>query len=71
MDVKRIGRLLLAFGLAGVAAFAAWSYVTMPYTLVTTTSTSTRAQPDGAGVFALAFIFAALAIVAAFSGDWE
>jgi hypothetical protein len=68
MDIKRGGRLLVALILVGIAAYCAWSFVTMPYEMVATTTT--RAQPEGMGVFVLAILAGAGALVAVFSGDW-
>lgn len=71
MSIVKIGRLLLAFGLACVAAYLAHTFVTMPYELITTTTVTTTPKPDGSGVMFLAMIFAAASLAAAFPGDWD
>ena len=63
MDAKTIGRFAVALVLALVAAWLAYSFVTMPYQLVA--STTTRAQPDGSGVFFMAVVFAVAAVLTA------
>lgn len=70
MRFKTVGRLVLALTFAGIAGYFAYAFVTMPYEVVTTSSTYTRAIPDGVGTMFLAVVFGVLALVAAFSGDW-
>lgn len=67
----RIARIALALVLASLSAFMAYSYVMMPYQVVTQTVTTTHAVPSGDAYWVLALTFAVLALVAAFSGDWS
>lgn len=71
MGVKQVGRLMLSLALVGIAGYCAWAWATMPYELITTTSTYTRAMPDGSALMILAFFSVIGALVAAFSGDWD
>lgn len=71
MNYMKLGRLLLAIGFAALASYFGYLYATMPYELVTTTMTSTRAVPSGDGVFFLAVGCVLASIIAAFFGDWN
>lgn len=67
--MKQVGRIVLSLVFSGAAIWCAYSFVTMPYQIVTITQY--HAQPDGGGVLILAVAFAAAALASAFSGDWQ
>lgn len=73
MLIVKVGRLLVALVFAGIAAYCVYSFATMPYELVTTTNTTTRTEvmPMGVGFILIAFFAILVALVAAFSGDWD
>jgi hypothetical protein len=69
-ETVKVARTALVLVLAGISAFMAYSYVTLPYEVITRTITTTQIVPGGESYVVLALAFAVLALVAAFSGDW-